>query len=143
MKVSENGVALVAKFEGCQLAAYKCPAGVWTIGYGHTENVKKGDTLPSQDAAMDLLKKDLKRYADYVNQRIADHRISFSVNQNQFDTLTSFTYNLGPGCLDTLVAGRNAKTVAAKMLLYNKAAGKVLNGLKRRREAERKLFLKK
>lgn len=143
MNISANGIALVARFEGCQLAAYKCPAGVWTIGYGHTENVKKGDTLPSQDAAMKLLKKDLKRYADYVNQRIANHRISFCVNQNQFDALTSFTYNLGPGCLDTLVAGRNAKTVAEKMLLYNMAAGKVLNGLKRRREAERSLFLKK
>lgn len=143
MKISANGVALVARFEGCQLTAYKCPAGVWTIGYGHIENVKKGDKLPSEEAAMELLKKDLKRYADFVNQRIANRRISFPVNQNQFDALTSFTYNLGPGCLDTLVKNRDAKTVADKMLLYNKAAGKVLNGLKRRREAERKLFLKK
>ena len=98
-KISDTGVALIAKFEGCYLEAYKCPAGVWTIGYGHTGNVKKGDTLASETEAMALLKKDLKQYAGYVNQRIANKKISFSLNQNQFDALTSFTYNLGPGCL--------------------------------------------
>ena len=142
-KISDTGVALIAKFEGCYLEAYKCPAGVWTIGYGHTGNVKKGDTLASETEAMALLKKYLKQYAGYVNQRIANKKISFSLNQNQFDALTSFTYNLGPGCLDTLVNGRNAKTVASKMLLYNKAGGRVLEGLKRRRKAEQQLFLKK
>lgn len=141
-KVSQKGIDLVASFEGCQLKAYKCPAGVWTIGYGHTENVKKGDTLKSQQEAKDLLKKDLKKYAGYVNQMVKDGTISFSLNQNQFDALTSFVYNCGKGNLASLVKNRNAKTVAEKILLYNKGGGKELPGLKRRREAERALFLK-
>ena len=65
------------------------------------------------------------------------------MTQNRFDALTSFTYNLGAGCLETLVSGRNAETVAEKILLYNKAGGKVLEGLNKRREMESELFLKK
>ena len=140
---SEKGIEFIKSYEALVLKAYDDRTGAWTIGYGHTGNVKKGDTLASETEAMALLKKDLKQYAGYVNQRIANKKISFSLNQNQFDALTSFTYNLGPGCLDTLVNGRNAKTVASKMLLYNKAGGRVLEGLKRRRKAEQQLFLKK
>ena len=67
MKVSDRCVELVAGFEGCRLEAYKCPAGVWTIGYGHTAGVNPGDRLASEDAAKALLKEDLKKYGDYVN----------------------------------------------------------------------------
>lgn len=143
MKPSPKCVELVAKFEGCQLKAYRCPAGVWTIGYGHTENVKEGDMLSSKKEAQELLLKDLERYAAYVNRLIADKTIVFSVNQNMFDALTSFVYNCGPGNLKTLVNGRDAETIAQKILLYDKCNGKVLNGLSRRRKAERKLFLSK
>lgn len=143
MKPSPKCVELVAEFEGCQLKAYRCPAGVWTIGYGHTEDVKPGDRLPSKKEAQLLLLKDLERYAEYVNRLIADKTIMFSVNQNRFDALTSFVYNCGPGNLRTLVQNRDAETVAQKMLLYNKGGGKVLAGLSRRRRAERKLFLTK
>ena len=142
-KISREGIDLIASFEGCRLKAYKCPAGVWTIGYGHTENVKQTDTLKSQKDAKALLKKDLKKYAGYVNNMIKKGLISFSLNQNQFDALTSFVYNCGQGNLQKLVEGRDAKTVADKMLLYCKGGGKELAGLKRRREAERALFLKK
>lgn len=143
MKVSKKCAALVAKYEGCQLKAYKCPAGVWTIGYGHTENVREGDILSSEQEARKLLLKDLNKYAAYVNRLIADKSIIFPVNQNMFDALTSFVYNCGPGNLKTLVNKRDAQTVGRKILLYDKCNGKVLTGLSRRRREESRLFLSK
>lgn len=141
MAVSDRGVELVAKYEGCRLDAYKCPAGVWTIGYGHTAGVQPGQTLPSREAAMALLKEDLKKYGGYVNSCVKKGLISFPLNQNQFDALTSFCYNCGNGNLQKLVSGRDAQTVADKLLAYNKGGGKVLAGLTRRRAEERELFL--
>lgn len=141
MSVSRRGVELIGKYEGCRLQAYKCPAGVWTIGYGHTAGVNPGDTLPSRQAAMDLLKKDLEKYAGYVNSCMAKGKIGFALNQNQFDALTSFVYNCGNGNLQKLVTGRDAATIAEKLLQYNKGGGKVLAGLARRRQEEHDLFL--
>lgn len=141
MTVSDRGVELIARYEGCRLDAYKCPAGVWTIGYGHTAGVKEGDKLPSQEAAKALLKKDLEKYGGYVNDCVRKGLITFPLSQNQFDALTSFCYNCGNGNLQKLVSGRDAATVAEKLLLYNKGGGKVLAGLQRRREEERALFL--
>lgn len=141
MHVSDRGVALVAKYEGCRLEAYKCPAGVWTIGYGHTAGVKEGDRLASEDAAKALLKEDLGKYGGYVNACVKKGLIGFSLTQNMFDALTSFCYNCGNGNLQKLVVDRDAQTVADKLLLYNKGGGKVLPGLARRREEERALFL--
>lgn len=141
MTVSDRGVELVAKYEGCRLEAYKCPAGVWTIGYGHTAGVTQGQVLPSKEAAKALLKEDLKKYGGYVNDCIRKGLIQFSLNQNQFDALTSFCYNCGNGNLQKLVSGRDAATVADKFPAYNKGGGRVLEGLTRRREEERALFL--
>lgn len=141
MEVSRNGVNLVAEFEGCRLTAYKCPAGVWTIGYGHTAGVKEGDILPSEEAAKELLEKDLAKYAAEVSRCAGNGKISFPLNQNQFDALTSFCYNCGAGNLQKLVKGRSAATVAEKILAYNKGGGKVLPGLVKRRARERDLFL--
>lgn len=141
MTVSDRGVELIAKYEGCRLDAYKCPAGVWTIGYGHTAGVKQGDKLPSQEAAKALLKEDLKKYGGYVNALRKKSIISFPLTQNRFDALTSFCYNCGNGSLQKLVTGRNAEVVADKLLEYNKGGGKVLTGLTRRRGEERALFL--
>ena len=141
MSISDRGVELIAKYEGCRLDAYKCPAGVWTIGYGHTAGVKEGDRLPSQESAKELLKKDLEKYGGYVNDCVRKGLITFPLNQNQFDALTSFCYNCGNGNLQKLVSGRDAATVAEKLLLYNKGGGKVLPGLVRRREEEKALFL--
>lgn len=141
MSVSDRGVELIAKYEGCRLQAYKCPAGVWTIGYGHTAGVREGQTLPSAEAAKALLKEDLKKYGGYVNASVRKGLIGFSLNQNQFDALTSFCYNCGNGSLQKLVSGRDAATIADKLLAYNKGGGKVLAGLTRRREEERALFL--
>lgn len=139
--VSDNGVELIARYEGCRLEAYLCPAGVWTIGYGHTAGVEKGQTLPSKDAAKALLKEDLKKYGGYVNECVKKGLIKFPLTQSQFDALTSFCYNCGNGSLRKLVTDRNAGEIAEKMLLYNKGGGKVLPGLTKRREEERALFL--
>ena len=141
MNISDKGVELIAKYEGCRLEAYKCPAGIWTIGYGHTAGVQPGQTLPSKEAARTLLKEDLKKYGSQVNSCVKDGTISFPLTQNQFDALTSFCYNCGMGTLKKLVYGRDAATVAEKLLLYNKGGGKVLAGLTKRREEERALFL--
>lgn len=141
MQISERGVELIAKYEGCRLQAYKCPAGVWTIGYGHTAGVKEHDTLPSAEAAKALLRTDLAKYAAHVNQCIQTGKLIFTPTQNQFDALTSFCYNCGAGSLKKLVEGRDAATIADKILAYNKGGGKVLAGLVKRREEERQLFL--
>lgn len=141
MRISDRGVDLIAKYEGCRLEAYKCPAGVWTIGYGHTAGVKEGDRLASEEAAKALLKEDLSKYGGYVNGCVKKGLIGFALTQNMFDALTSFCYNCGNGNLQKLVTDRDAITVADKLLLYNKGGGKVLPGLVRRREEERELFL--
>lgn len=141
MTISDRGVELIAKYEGCRLEAYKCPAGVWTIGYGHTAGVVQGQTLPSKEAAKTLLKEDLKKYGGYVNNCVKNGLIQFPLNQNQFDALTSFCYNCGSGSLQKLVSGRDAAAVADKLPAYNKGGGKVLAGLTKRREEERALFL--
>lgn len=141
MKISQRGTDLIAKYEGCRLEAYKCPAGVWTIGYGHTAGVKPGDRLDSETAARELLKEDLVKYAEKVNDFVKNGWIQFPLTQNQFDALTSFCYNCGAANLKRLVTGRNASEVAQAILRYNKSGGKVLAGLTRRREEEQRLFL--
>ncbi len=142
MKINEAGLSLVKSFEGFHLTAYKCPAGVWTIGYGHTGKVDgkaicEGMKI-SETKATELLKDDMERFENAVK----NCALTFEPNENQFSALVSFAFNCGAGNLKTLVKGRSAEVVAEKMLLYNKAGGVVLNGLIRRRKAERELFLK-
>ncbi len=141
MKINEAGLNLVKSFEGFHLTAYKCPAGVWTIGYGHTGKVDgkaicEGMKI-SEAKATELLKDDMERFENAVK----NCSLTFEPNENQFSALVSFAFNCGAGNLKTLVKGRSAEVVAEKMLLYNKAAGVVLKGLARRRKAERELFL--
>ena len=136
MKINNEGLALIKSFEGCRLVAYKCPAGVWTIGYGHTAGVYEGQVI-TQAQADNMLKSDMKKYEKYVTDNV-----KIPLNENQFSALVSFCYNCGVGNLRTLVKGRNTAQIADAMILYNKASGKVLTGLVRRREAERKLFIK-
>lgn len=141
MHISNNGINLIKQFEGCILTAYKCPAGVWTIGYGHTKNVKSGMKITSSKAT-ELLIDDLKTYESYVNKYV-----KVKLNQNQFDALVSFTFNCGAGALksSTLLKKLNKGDytgAANELLRWNKASGKVLAGLTRRRKAEKALFLK-
>lgn len=139
MKTSQNGINLIKQFEGCKLTAYKCPAGVWTIGYGHTNGVKSGQTI-TQAKAEEYLKSDLIKYENYVNGYV-----KVSLNQNQFDALVSFTYNCGGGALktSTLLKKLNNKDYTGasnEFPRWNKSNGKVLNGLVKRRTAEKTLF---
>lgn len=136
MKINAEGLELIKSFEGCRLTAYKCPAGVWTIGYGHTIGVYEGMVI-TKTQADNMLKSDLKKYEKYVTDTV-----KLNLTENQFSALVSFTYNCGVGNLRTLIKGRTVSQIAEAMLLYNKAGGKKLAGLVRRREAERELFLK-
>ena len=142
MDISDKGIEFIMKFEGCRLEAYQCAAGVWTIGYGHTAGVKQGDKLPSQEAAKELFKEDIKQYSGYVNTYVEKGIIGFMPTQNQFDALTSFCYNCGSGNLKKLVSDRDAAAVAEAMLSYVMANKQVNAGLQRRREAEREMFLR-
>lgn len=136
MRTSQNGINLIKQFEGCRLIAYKCAAGVPTIGYGHTAGVKMGQTI-TQVQAESYLKDDLMKYETKVMKYYDKYRF----NQNEFDALVSFAYNIGS--IDQLTAGgtRSRKVIAEKMLSYCKAAGKANTGLLKRRQKERALFL--
>ena len=137
MRTSSKGVSLIKSFEGCRLKAYKCPAGVWTIGYGHTAGVKEGDTI-TQAQADEYLRNDLAKY----EKAVLNYDAIYHFNQNQFDALVSFTYNCGVGNLKNLTQSgkRTLSQISTKLLLYNKAGGVVLRGLQRRRAAEKELF---
>jgi lysozyme len=139
MTPSNKCIEMVKHFEGFKAVAYLCPANVWTIGYGRTKNVKDGDITSMPQATRDL-EEELVEFGDQV-QRVVDVELS----QNEFDALTSWTYNLGVGNLQssTLLKKLNAgdkDSVPSEMLRWNKAAGKVLAGLTIRRQAEADLW---
>lgn len=145
MEMSKNGLALLKSFEGCELMAYQDSVGVWTIGYGWTQPVNgkpvsKGMTI-TQDTADSLLCSGVVQYEKGVMGLV-----KVAVNQNQFDALVDFAYNLGVKALEgsTLMKKLNAGDYAGaadEFPKWNKAGGKVLNGLVKRRAAERSLFL--
>lgn len=139
-RIGQAGLALIKQYEGCRLAAYRCAAGVWTIGYGHTAGVHSGMTI-TQAQADAYLRQDIAKFEGYVNNP-AYVPITANLNQNQFDALVSFAFNLGAGNLRKLCKGRTAAQIAQAMTQYCKANGKVLAGLKRRRAAEQALFNK-
>lgn len=137
MQTGQAGIDLIKQHEGCYLAAYKCPAGVWTIGYGHTgSDVKQGLTI-TQAKAEQLLRQDLAKFERHV--MLFDSKYHWT--QNEFDALVSFAFNVGN--INQLTANkiRTKAQIAQAMLSYNKANGKVLAGLTKRRQAERQLFL--
>ena len=141
MNVSQNCVELIKYFEGFEDTAYLCPANVWTIGYGRTRNVKEGDRITEAQAERDLL----EELEEFKHQVL--HSVKVELTQNELDALTSWTYNLGVGNLksSTLLKKLNAGSkdeVPAEMLRWNKASGKVLAGLTKRREAEAELWAK-
>lgn len=137
MKASNQCIEIIKKYEGCRLSAYKCPAGVWTIGYGHTANVKNGDKI-TQAQAVELLKKDITKY----EAKVEKYNKIYEFSQNEFDSLVSFAFNIGSIDQLTQNGKRTKSEISEKILLYNKANGKILNGLTKRRKEERALFLK-
>ena len=139
MHISDEGVMLVKKFEGCKLEAYQCAAGVWTIGYGSTHGVQKGDVWAQEKAEMMLID-ELEEYGNHV-----DELVSVPLNQCQFDALTSWCFNLGPSNLRSstllqVLNHGNYEDVPHQIKRWNKVSGKVNDGLIRRREAEALLF---
>jgi len=142
MKVTKEGLDLIKKNEGCCLNAYIDAAGILTIGFGHTgDDVYLRSTI-TQERADELLAQDVHRIASAVEQYVA-----FPLNDNQFSALVSFTYNVGPGnflhsgVLKHVNEG-NFDLAMHSLLQWNKAGGKVLAGLTKRREEEKALFEK-
>jgi lysozyme len=138
-EINKAGIDLVKRFEGCKLAAYKCPAGVWTIGYGHTGDVKEGMRITPHQADV-ILDYDLGRFAKAIHSRFP------SLNENQYAACVSLAFNIGvtrflSSTLAKRIAAKDFDGAADEFLRWDKAGGKVLAGLVRRRIAERDLFL--
>jgi lysozyme len=132
MNISKEGLSLIKKFEGCELEAYLCPAGVWTIGYGHTKDVKEGDKINKEEADY-LLQEEMIEYESYINDFV-----EVPLNQNQFDALCSWVYNLGPTNLknSTMLKVLNEEKyvdVPQEIKRWNKAGGEVLDGLNKKK----------
>lgn len=135
MKTSQTGISLIKRFEGCRLETYRCSAGALTIGYGHTGSDVKPGMMITQAQAEAYLAADLKRFERAVDKTRLD------LTQRSFDALVSFAYNCGVGNLSKLCKkGRTQWEIAAKILTYNRAGGKVIDGLTRRRKEEAELF---
>ena len=144
MRMSAAGLATVKEFEGLRLKAYKCPAAVWTIGYGHTSAAGNPIVTPefviTKDEAEEILERDMVQYEDGVKKLV-----KVEITQGQFDALVDFAYNAGVGALQksTLLKKVNAEKfdeVPAEFMKWTKGGGKELPGLVRRRRAEVKLW---
>ena len=145
MEINKAGKDLIKRFEGCKLKAYKCPAGVWTIGYGNTfyedgTKVKEGDVITQEraDELFDIIINDFARMTDAL--------VKSDVTENNFAAIVSFTFNVGTGNLkkSTLLKKVNANpkdpSIRAEFMKWTRANNVVLKGLVRRREAEAKLY---
>jgi lysozyme len=147
MKVNKLGIDMMHHFEGCRLQAYQCSAKVWTIGWGNTyyqdkRPVKQGDVI-TQAQANELFEMVMNEFAIVVRKALTKE-----INENQFSALVCFAYNVGIGNLKKSTLLRkvninpNDETIADEFAKWNKAGGKVLNGLTRRRLAEADLYFK-
>ena len=144
MKISKKGIDLLKHFESYEMRAYKCPAGVWTIGWGFTRingvKVKEGDTMTLEVANLEL-EKQLRTYENVVREVI---KLDY-INQNQYDALVSLCYNIGGSSfrrsdIVNLVNNRNFIEACRIFNLWSSAAKKRSKGLLRRRMSERNLF---
>lgn len=143
MRMSENGKRILKNFEGLKLCAYRCTSGIWTIGYGHTGiTVKSGDII-TEAAANEFFEQDIKFFENAVNTLV-----TVKLNQNQFDALVSFCFNVGigkegfAGSTMRMLLNRGEYTKAANQFLrWVYSGGKISEGLRRRRIKERELFL--
>ena len=137
MKISEKGLELIKSFEGLRLTSYKAVSSekYYTIGYGHYGSDVRKDMTITESQAEELLKKDVEKFEDKVNKYS-----NYNFNQNQFDALVSFAYNIGN--IDQLTAKgtRTIEQISTHISLYVKSGGKTLTGLVKRREKEKELF---
>ena len=150
MKASKSAYVLIHTFEGCRLHAYKCPAGVWTIGWGHTAGVYEGMTI-TREQANELLKKDVAIFEDHLNYALGLDDAGrmpngLPISQHQFDALLSFTYNVGTGNLARSALLRKVKSnpkdpsIRSEFSRWVYGGGKRLPGLVRRRRMEADLY---
>jgi lysozyme len=140
MNLGQKGLDLIKEYEGFRSAPYRDPVGVWTIGYGSTKGVGPNTPRMTEQQASDRLRREVDQtYGAAVNKIPG-------LNQNQFDAITSFVYNVGTGGIGDTGVGRALRAkdwnrAANELLKWDKAGGRTLAGLTRRRQAERKLFL--
>lgn len=140
MRTNAKGIALIKEYEGLRLEAYLCPAGVWTIGWGHAKGVKQGDRIDTSTAEK-YLKEDIEEA-----ERGIEKLVKVKLNDNQFSAIVSFVFNLGTGNFQKSTLLRVINTdpyspnVAVQFRRWVYADGKISQGLIRRREAEVKLY---
>jgi lysozyme len=143
MEINQAGIDLIKRFEGLQLMSYRCPAGVWTIGYGHTGPAAQARGIQITEAkAEELLRGDLSVFESGVSRLLG----GAATNENEFSAMVCLAFNVGLGSFKTssvLRFHRDGKRgeAANAFLLWNKASGKALRGLTTRRDAERHLYL--
>jgi lysozyme len=153
-KVSSKGLALIRSFEGLRLDAYRCPAGIWTIGYGHTTAAGPPSVRPgmkiTHSSAISILEADVQKFVDQIRAVTPNFD---KLPQDAFDAVASFVFNVGlnnfwrggskregaRGSVWRGVVAQNPKMIAMGMRLYIKAGGKVLPGLIKRREIEARM----
>ena len=139
MKISEDGLELIKKFEGCETTAYQDSVGVWTIGFGHTKGVEEGQTCSIEDAES-MLADEMDEYEGYINDMV-----KVDLQQHEFDALVAWVYNLGPTNLGEstmlkVLNGGQFDRVPDEMNRWTRAGGEILEGLVRRRQAESLMF---
>lgn len=140
MTYSEAGLKLTESFEGCRLTSYQDSGGIWTLGYGHVQGITEGMTC-TQEQAEEWLDEDIQWAERIVNQYVV-----VQLSQNQFDALVDFVFNIGSGnfvsssLLEFLNQG-SYQSAAQEFPRWDRAAGQVLPGLLRRRQAEQAMFL--
>jgi len=139
MKISEDGLELIKKFEGCETTAYQDSVGVWTIGFGHTKGVEEGQTCSIEDAES-MLADEMDEYEGYIN-----NMVKVELQQHEFDALVAWVYNLGPTNLGEstmlkVLNGGQFDRVPDEMNRWTRAGGEILEGLVRRRQAESLMF---
>lgn len=143
MQIGKNCIDLIKKFEGLKLQSYKCPAGLWTIGYGNTQ--WENGTRVLENQVIDIQRAE-KLLMFWVNKYA--ERIDLKVNQNQFDALVSFAYNVGITNFNNstlkkkVIANPNDATIRDEFMKWVSSRGKQLSGLVKRREAEANLYFK-
>lgn len=138
MKINQAGLDLIKRFEGLRLDAYQCAAGVWTIGYGHASDVKKGDRITAHQAEA-ILDCDLDRFERCVDA------LGVALTPNQFSACVSLAFNIGVKAFTASTLAKKLKAgdtqgAAGEFMKWKLAAGRVLPGLVKRRDAEKKLF---
>lgn len=142
MKATPYAYLIIRHFEGLRLSAYRCPSGILTIGYGHTSGVKPDDTI-TQAQANDLLEHDVQEVEACLN------RLQLNINQNQFDALTSFIFNIGQTAftsstmLKLIKANPDNPEIEKQFKRWVHSSGQILPGLQRRRQEEARLYFLK